>query len=176
MNFQTYVDHSHEGFVSGKQACIDPPHLRMVFDEAVVDRLLETNPALALKVPIEHAQQQDGQLSNQEADSAAAAGSSDDRAKQWQSSHSQATFHGDVQHADESSQHRDAGSQVVLETEQQALETPAYPGTWQEVLQQSMQRAKDIRWTHKGLQVTFTLPAHMSLPSDVHSHMCTNRD
>lgn len=39
-NFQTYVDVPHKAFVSGEHTTVDPPHLRMVFDAAVVNSLL----------------------------------------------------------------------------------------------------------------------------------------
>ena len=39
-NFQTYVDVPHTAFVSGEHTTVDPPHLRMVFDAAVVNSLL----------------------------------------------------------------------------------------------------------------------------------------
>ena len=41
VNFQTYVDVPHAAFISGQHATVDPPHLRMVFDAAVVNSLLQ---------------------------------------------------------------------------------------------------------------------------------------
>lgn len=41
VNFQTYVDVPHAAFTSGQHATVDPPHLRMVFDAAVVNSLLQ---------------------------------------------------------------------------------------------------------------------------------------
>lgn len=43
VNFQSYLDHKHQEFTSGLRACVDPPHLRMVFDEAVVGSLLSAD-------------------------------------------------------------------------------------------------------------------------------------
>lgn len=44
------MDHKHQEFVSGDRACVDPPHLRMVFDEAVVSSLA---PQAAAQAPTE---------------------------------------------------------------------------------------------------------------------------
>lgn len=48
-NFQTYVDVPHKDFVSGEHTTTDPPHLRMVFNGAIVNSLLQPAAPLPAK-------------------------------------------------------------------------------------------------------------------------------
>ena len=51
----------------------------------------------------------------------------------------------------------DSSSGTVAKPGPEGLMTPAEAGKdWASVLQQSMQSAKNIKWTHKGLQVSWT--------------------
>lgn len=150
VNFQSYVDHAHDKFVSGERVCIDPPHLRMVFDEAVINGLLTASPdpglhspsagqaihentAHAADLPAEGSQLPSGPDSGSDVKAVIGGGAQQisDRLPDNQAVH--------LLHASLDS-HNPA--QLVEGHEE-----------WRAVLQQSMQLAKDIKWTHKGLQV-----------------------
>ncbi len=189
MNFQSYVDHTHEEFVSGTRACVDPPHLRMVLDEAVVNSLLTTSPDPALQSPAELTQQSVSPYNLQQAHMAAADSAEHDKGEHVQSPAGQptqddagttaaASAHNDhsmqlqtgvaEQHADnrpgateaqqtQADLSQSGHKQCASDSFQGSAGPVAQAVTWQAVVQQSMQAAKDTRWTHKGLQVSLRL-------------------
>ena len=160
VNFQSHVDHKHQQFVSGARACVDPPHLRMVFDEAVVNSLA---PQAAVQQPAEP--------------SHACPRPSIDGLSMGTGSTS-STYHGDCQagaaatpetvgeEADvdaaahtKSAQHQN-GCLACQEAEP-GLSGSVSPckgdtadNAWHAVIQHSMQLARDTKWTHKGLQAS----------------------
>ncbi|KAL3154156.1 hypothetical protein ABBQ32_013679 [Trebouxia sp. C0010 RCD-2024] len=164
VNFQSYVDHKHQEFTSGSRACVDPPHVRMVFDEAVVNSLTTPQPAAQAPAasdaqpcregptvgPASSAQNAnahtDSTLLSQhrEPDAAAtvtAAGADADVAA---GSCSKA-----AQHQDRS---LDGRAELELSSAAPATAVHQSDSAWQAVLRRSMQLAQDTRWTHKGLQ------------------------
>ena len=232
VNFQSYVDHQHQEFTSGQRACVDPPHLRMVFDEAVVDSLLSADQ-------LQHSTVSDRQSApDQQQQSTVFDGCSPDEqqqqstafdgyspadqqqqptvfdkhspAEQPQHSLLQPQNQQLQQHNSKSigaaedlgqlgsslpqhdiSLHAPLTSQQQTQSAHQTLDAPSSgqqglqggdqsaavscadalsrcqvtdcgpqpsddhgcSNAWRQVLQQSMHLAKDIRWTHKGLQV-----------------------
>ncbi|KAA6423694.1 MAG: hypothetical protein FRX49_06265 [Trebouxia sp. A1-2] len=149
VNFQSYVDYAHGKFVSGERVCVDPPHLRMVFDEAVINSLLTASPDQGLQ------SSSAGQAIHP---STGHPGGLSAEGRQLQS---QPDFGNDVKAV------VNGGAQQVSDRlpDNQAVHSlhasldshnPAQLAEghkeWRAVLQQSMQLAKDIRWTHKGLQ------------------------
>ena len=148
------MDHTHDEFVSGKQACVDPPHLRMVFDEAVVNSLLTPDSHQALSAPAP-ASQDHHQAANHGADAVV----KQDKGQQLQSDHAQEAF-GTAAQGGAAQQNPARLSDSLAGQSQQASDSSldsaqlnVEPGDWQAVLQCSMQAARDIKWTHKGLQV-----------------------
>ena len=220
-HFQEYVDVPHEAFLSGEQVTVDPPHLRMVFNEPVVNSLQQPtgqSSASLLKAPLPNGQA----LANHQP-------TEEDSADHHQATQAQSLLH--VQGTDSAEgglldaqqlnpggsvtqpalayqgRHQgDAESQPALadhtaschpelpsQTEEKlpdscidgsnsphdacgggcgSIKQQLYPnaklGTegltssadkekdWASVLQQSMQAAKNIQWTHKGLQVSWS--------------------
>lgn len=131
---------------------MDPPHLRMVFDEAVINSLLTASPDQGLQ------SSSAGQAIHP---STGHPGGLSAEGRQLQS---QPDFGNDVKAV------VNGGAQQVSDRlpDNQAVHSlhasldshnPAQLAEghkeWRAVLQQSMQLAKDIRWTHKGLQVKF---------------------
>ncbi len=166
VNFQSYVDHAHGSFVSGERVCVDPPHLRMVFHEAVINSLLTASPDQGLQSPAagqavhqntahaadssaEGSLLQAGPDSGNDLKAVVGAGAQQisDRVPDDQAVHS---VHASLDSHD---------SEQLAEGHEE----------WRAILQRSMQLAKDIRWTHKGLQVKFIcsvklLPAPVYMP------------
>lgn len=158
VNFQSYVDHKHQEFVSGARVCVDPPHLRMVFDKTVVNSFAApavaqesaelSSPARASRdgrsmgcdstPPLDHDDRRAGTAATPEA---AGAGVDANLTK--------------------FTQHQE-GCLVSEETEPacalRGCVSPSSPQTadmaWQAVLQHSMRLARDTKWTHKGLQAS----------------------
>ena len=167
VNFQSYVDHTHQEFVFATRACVDPPHLRMVFDEAVVDSFTpqSTVPASASRSQ----SQTDGD--SRYPPQSDSLNSSDDNANADNPKHVQPPHH---QHrvsdtAADDSADNDLGfadGQQQSEHSAEVETTSRLSGsgscskadvdeqTWRGTLQRSMLLAKDTRWTHKGLQVS----------------------
>ncbi len=150
VNFQSYVDHAHGKFVSGERLCVDPPHLRMVFDEAVINSLLTASPDQGLQSP--SAGQAIHQNTAHAADSSAVGSQLQSRPDSGKNV--KAVVGGSAQQISD----RVPDDQAV-QSHHASLDShnPAQLAKgheeWRAVLQQSMQLAKDIRWTHKGLQV-----------------------
>ncbi len=152
VNFQSYVDHAHGKFVSGERLCVDPPHLRMVFDEAVINSLLTASPDQGLQSPSA------GQPIHQT--TAHAAGSSAESSPLQAGPDSGNDLKAVVGGGAQQISDRVSDDQAVHSLDASLdSHTPAQLAKgheeWRAVLQQSMQLAKDSRWTHKGLQVSF---------------------
>lgn len=120
----------------------------MVFDEAVVNSLL-TPPTPA------PANQDHHQAANHAADASVR----DDKGQQLQSDRAEeasgtAAQGGAAQQNPARLSPSPAGqSQQASDSSSDSAQLDVEPVEWQAVLQRSMQAAKDIRWTHKGLQV-----------------------
>ena len=139
-NFQSYVDHKHQEFVSGARACVDPPHLRMVFDEAVVKSLA---PQAAAEEPAEPSH-------------ACPRASRDGLSIRIDTTSS--PYHGDCQPGAAANLKADADAHVEAAPGGSGCVSPSEVHTannrWQAVMQRSMQLARDTKWTHKGLQAS----------------------
>lgn len=160
VNFQSYVDHKHQEFVSGARVCVDPPHLRMVFDEAVVNSLA---PQAAAQHPAEPAH-----ACLQPSRDGLSVGT--DNIPSTRHSHRQAgaaatpeavcadTDIGAANHT-KSAQHQHGRlkydeAEAGLSSSASACQVHTADNAWQAVLQHSMQLARDTKWTHKGLQAS----------------------
>lgn len=149
VNFQSHVDHAHGEFVSGKRACIDPPHLRMVFDEAVINSLLTASPDQGLQSPSA------GQAIHENTAHAADSSAEGSQLQIGPDSGNdvKAVVGGGAQQiSDRLSDHQAVHSLHASLDSRNLAQLVEGHEEWRAVMQQSMQLAKDIRWTHKGLQ------------------------
>ncbi|KAL3139949.1 hypothetical protein ABBQ38_004237 [Trebouxia sp. C0009 RCD-2024] len=164
VNFQSYVDRKHQDFTSGSRACVDPPHLRMVFDEAVVNSLAPC-PAAAQGPAAHDAQPCRGGPTVNPASSTQDANAQNDSTLLSQCWESDAAATANAAGADaevaagtcsKAGQHQDRSlhchSETELSSAAPATTVHEADSAWQAVLQRSMQLAQDTRWTHKGLQ------------------------
>ena len=155
VNFQSYVDHKHQEFVSGAKVCVDPPHLRMVFDKTIVNSLAPpavapdsaepSNPAKAsrdgLSVGCDSTSPCDHDCPAGTADTPEAAGADADAI------HTDSTQHqGGCLGSEE--------AESALRGSVSHLDPHIADTAWQAVLQHSMRLARDTKWTHKGLQAS----------------------
>jgi len=150
VNFQSYVNHAHGKFVSGERVCVDPPHLRMVFDEAVINSLLTASPDQGLQSPSA------GQAIHQNTGHAAGSSAVGSQLQSRPDSGNdvKAVVGGGAQQiSDILPDDQAVHSHHALLDSHKPAQLPEGHEEWRAVLQQSMQLAKDIRWTHKGLQV-----------------------
>lgn len=126
----------------------------MVFDEAVVNSLLTPDSHQALSAPAP-ASQNHHQAANHAADAVV----KHDQGQQLQSDRAEeacgtAAQGGAAQQNPARLSHSLAGqSQQASDSFSDSAQLDVEPSHWQAVLQRSMQAARDIRWTHKGLQV-----------------------
>ena len=147
----------------------------MVFNKAVVDSILTASPGTARQSPGDIAQQSISPVTHhfntpdaidasqagpparslahecvfapRGADVAANAQCTSESCPELPASDGSCQLPGSAQHASVSVQ--------LCEQQREPGEGAGQAVTWQQVLQQSMQSAKDIRWTHKGLQVRY---------------------
>lgn len=159
VNFQSYVDHKHQEFVSGSRACVDPPHLRMVFDEPVVSSL-----ATKAAAPVGETSPVATQLCRDHAVLASDSSKTcfeDTNAKLCSNQHKQ-DCQSSIAFAGDGACQQRQDAEAAKEAEPRfsdckpAVEAKGKDNTWQDILQQSMALARDTRWTHKGLQVSLT--------------------
>lgn len=163
VNFQSHVDRKHQEFTSGAAACVDPPHLRMVFDEAVVNSLTAAQDSAAYDA--QACRKGMGPANMGPASSAVDANAQTDSTLPLQHWGGQADAAATVdaagadaagirskpaQHQD---RHLDAAAESELSSAVPAPNVHQADSAWQAVLQRSMQLARDTKWTHKGLQV-----------------------
>ena len=160
VNFQSHVDHKHQQFVSGARACVDPPHLRMVFDEAVVNSIA---PQAAAQNPAEPSHvcprpSRDGPRMGTDDTPSTCHG---DRQAVAAATPEAVGEDADVNAANQtkSAEHQDG--RLASEEAEPGLSGSASPcnidtadNAWHAVMQHSMQLARDTKWTHKGLQAS----------------------
>lgn len=150
VNFQSYVDHAHGKFVSGERVCVDPPHLRIVFDEAVINSLLTASPDQGLQ------SSSAGQAIHQNTADAADSSAEGSQLQSGPDSANdvKAVVGGGAQQMSDRvpDDQADHSLHASLDSHNPAQLAEGHE-EWRAVLQRSMQLAKDIRWTHKGLQV-----------------------
>lgn len=171
VNFQSYVDHKHQEFVSGARVCVDPPHLRIVFDKTVVNSLAP--PAVAPDSAVSSdtgsgpstdglSMGSDSTLSLDNGDRQAGAASTTEAAG----------ADTDAIHTKPTQPQGGCLASEEAESELRGCVSPSNPHTadtaWQAVLHHSMQLARDTKWTHKGLQAS---PMAMS---EEHVQDCTS--
>ncbi|DBB06504.1 TPA: hypothetical protein ACH3X1_012055 [Trebouxia sp. C0004] len=149
INFLAYVDHAHGQFVSGERVCVDPPHLRMVFDEAVINSLLTASPDQGLQSPSA------GQAIHKHTGHAAGLSAEGSHLQSGPDSRHdmKAVVGGGAQQiSDRLPDHQAVHSHHASLDSHNPAQLVEKDEEWRAVLQQSMQLAKDSRWTHKGLQ------------------------
>ena len=160
VNFQSYVDHKHQEFVSGARACVDPPHLRMVFDEAVVDSLA---PQAAAEDPAEPSHacprlSRDGLSMNNDNTPSTYHGDCQAGAAATPAAIG-ADTDGDAANDSRSAQHHNGRlaseeAEPGVSSSVSLFKVHTADNAWQAVMQHSMQLAQDTKWTHKGLQAS----------------------
>lgn len=149
---------------------MDPPHLRMVFDEAVINSLLTASSDQGLQSP------SPGQAIHQNTAHAAISSAEGSQLQSQPDSGNdvKAVVGGSAQQISD----RLPADQAVLSLHASLdSHNPAQLAEgheeWRAVLQRSMQLAKDIRWTHKGLQVKLVSSVKLLPAACVHAFgMC----
>ena len=160
VNFQSYVDHKHQEFVSGARACVDPPHLRMVFDEAVVNSLGPQVAAQHSAEPCHACPQASRDGLGMQADTTPS--THHEHRKAGAAATPEAIgANTDVDAANHAKSAQHQGDCMVSEEAEPGLSGSVSPcqvhtadSTWRAVMQRSMQLAQDTKWTHKGLQAS----------------------
>ena len=173
VNFQSYVDHKHQEFVSGARVCVDPPHLRVVFDKTVVNSLAPPAVAQDSAGPSNTARASRDSLS-MGSDSTPPL-DHDDRPAGTAATPEAAGADVDVNHAKSTQHQGGCHASEEAEPELRGRVSPSNPHTadtaWQAVLQHSMRLARDTKWTHKGLQASAA--SCLVIMNEEHVHDCT---